>query len=271
VLSSSLILNDDIATGAAISDTKLATISTPGKVLDFATTATSLNIINTIVRRDGSGNFAAGTITANTVNATTLNGTLVGSIVGSASLNVLKSGDSMTGTFTVAAGTATSPSLQFAGSTNTGISAAIPNRLSFDINGVEKMSIDSTGVSFNSPLILTKPSYNQSIQVATVTGGETVTTNPDISILLLKPTGTVSIIVVFPAFPINGQLFTMLSSNDERINITNTAGDGGASISANTPITRLESDTTLSSNLGGASVTYLYVLADNAWYKFMRG
>jgi hypothetical protein len=271
VLSSSLILNDDIATGAAISDTKLDTIRTPGKVLDFATTATSLNIPNTIVRRDGSGNFAAGVITANTVNATTLNGTLVGGIIGSASLNVLKSGDSMTGTFTVVAGTAASPSLQFAGSTNTGISAATPNRLSFDINGVEKMSIDSTSVLLNSLLVLTKPSYNQSIQVATVTGGETITTNPAISILLLKPTGTVTITIVFPANPINGQLFTILSNNNDRINITNTAGAGGASISANTPIERLEADTTLSSNSGGASVTYIYVSADNAWYKFMRG
>jgi hypothetical protein len=42
----------------------LGTISTPGKVANSATTATSANTPNAIVARDGSGNFAAGTITA---------------------------------------------------------------------------------------------------------------------------------------------------------------------------------------------------------------
>lgn len=49
--------------------------------------ATSSNTPNTIVKRDGSGNFAAGTITAN--------------LTGSASNNVLKSGDTMTGALTI--------------------------------------------------------------------------------------------------------------------------------------------------------------------------
>ena len=49
----------------AIVDTKLATISTAGKVANSATTATSANTANTIVARDASGNFSAGTITAN--------------------------------------------------------------------------------------------------------------------------------------------------------------------------------------------------------------
>lgn len=63
----------DAMLAGGITDGKLATISTPGKVSNFATTATPLNIINTIVSRDGSGNFSAGTITANlTGNATTV-------------------------------------------------------------------------------------------------------------------------------------------------------------------------------------------------------
>lgn len=57
------IVNADISTSAAIADTKLATINTAGKVANSATTATSTNTANTIVLRDGSGNFAAGTIT----------------------------------------------------------------------------------------------------------------------------------------------------------------------------------------------------------------
>jgi len=58
------IVNADINTSAAIADTKLATISTSGKVSNTATTATSANTNSAIVARDGSGDFSAGTITA---------------------------------------------------------------------------------------------------------------------------------------------------------------------------------------------------------------
>jgi len=53
-------------------------------------TFSSLNNASTAVQRDGSGNFAAGTITA--------------SLTGAASLNVLKSGDTMSGDLTLLAG-----------------------------------------------------------------------------------------------------------------------------------------------------------------------
>ena len=58
------IVNADIAAGAAIVDAKLATITTAGKVSNSATTATSAYIASTIVARDASGNFSAGSITA---------------------------------------------------------------------------------------------------------------------------------------------------------------------------------------------------------------
>ena len=58
------IINADINTAAAIADTKLATISTAGKVQNSATTATSANTGSAIVARDVSVNFTAGTITA---------------------------------------------------------------------------------------------------------------------------------------------------------------------------------------------------------------
>jgi hypothetical protein len=48
----------------SITDDKLSTISTAGKVVNSATTATSANTANAIVARDASGNFTAGTITA---------------------------------------------------------------------------------------------------------------------------------------------------------------------------------------------------------------
>lgn len=59
------IADANIAASAGIVDTKLATISTAGKVANSATTATSSNIASTIVARDVSGNFSAGTVTAN--------------------------------------------------------------------------------------------------------------------------------------------------------------------------------------------------------------
>jgi hypothetical protein len=70
------IVDADINASAAISDTKLATISTASKVANSATTATSANTNSAIVARDSSGNFSAGTITAalsgNASTATTL-------------------------------------------------------------------------------------------------------------------------------------------------------------------------------------------------------
>jgi hypothetical protein len=70
------IVDGDISSSAAIADSKLGTISTAGKVSNSATTATATAGNSTIVARDGSGNFAAGTITAalsgNASTATTL-------------------------------------------------------------------------------------------------------------------------------------------------------------------------------------------------------
>jgi hypothetical protein len=67
------VTNAKIASNAAIEDSKLATISTSGKVSNTATTATAANNISTIVLRDGSGNFSAGTITAALTGAVTGN------------------------------------------------------------------------------------------------------------------------------------------------------------------------------------------------------
>jgi hypothetical protein len=73
------IVNADINASAAIADTKLATISTAGKVANTATTAASANTASAIVARDASGNFTAGTITANlTGNVTGSSGSTTG-------------------------------------------------------------------------------------------------------------------------------------------------------------------------------------------------
>jgi hypothetical protein len=61
------ITNTEINASAAIADTKLATISTAGKVSNSATTATSSNTNSAIIARDSSGNFTA--TTANLTSA----------------------------------------------------------------------------------------------------------------------------------------------------------------------------------------------------------
>ena len=57
------IVNADINATANIADSKLATITTAGKVNNSATTATSANTASAIIARDASGNFAGGTFT----------------------------------------------------------------------------------------------------------------------------------------------------------------------------------------------------------------
>ena len=84
------IVDADINTSAAIADTKLATISTVGKVLNSATTAASANTASALVARDALGNFSAGMITAN------LTGNVTGSVSGNAA--------NVTGTVAVANG-----------------------------------------------------------------------------------------------------------------------------------------------------------------------
>ncbi|MFO0002503.1 MAG: hypothetical protein ACK559_15340, partial [bacterium] len=57
-----LIMDEDIASGASISNSKLATLTTSGLVANSATSATNSNTPSTIVARDSSGNFSAGMI-----------------------------------------------------------------------------------------------------------------------------------------------------------------------------------------------------------------
>jgi hypothetical protein len=77
------IVNADINSSAGIVDTKLATISTAGKVANSATTAASANGNNTIVQRDASGNFSADTITAGLSGTATSATNIVGGSAGS--------------------------------------------------------------------------------------------------------------------------------------------------------------------------------------------
>jgi hypothetical protein len=61
----------------SIADTKLATISTAGKVSNSATTATAINNVDSIVTRNSTGDFAA-----NFITATGLIGNVTGNVTG---------------------------------------------------------------------------------------------------------------------------------------------------------------------------------------------
>jgi uncharacterized delta-60 repeat protein len=136
------ITNSDISAVAAIADSKLQTISTPGKVDNRATSATPFTIPNGIVSRDTLGNFSANAISA----------TLIGDVQGAASQNLLKSGDVMAGPLIVQSGSPQLPSLLFADNDDTGFSAQ-QNSISITTNGAQAVLIDSNGsVTINAPL-----------------------------------------------------------------------------------------------------------------------
>jgi len=63
-LNDGIIKNRHLAADSEIEDNRLKTLKTGGKVANSATTANSANVANTIVVRNGSGDFSAGTISA---------------------------------------------------------------------------------------------------------------------------------------------------------------------------------------------------------------
>ena len=107
------------------------------------------------------GNLVIDGLTASSAVATDTNSMLVSSTTTSTELGYLHgttssvqtqlngkvniSGSTMTGTLTLASGSTSTPSLQFNGSTDTGLSAATSNNLSISTNGLERMKIDSSG------------------------------------------------------------------------------------------------------------------------------
>jgi hypothetical protein len=328
LLSTSLIVNVDISASAAIVDTKLATISTVGKVSNSATTAINTSTPSTIVLRDSSSNFSANIITAtlngsatsfsgslvgdvtgtqsstvvslvggqsstnvaaaavlanNATNINTINtivkrdpsgnfsaGTITASLTGASSLNVLKAGDTMSGSLTLAAGSAAVSSLQFTGSTNTGISAGTANTLSFNTSGVQRMSMNTSTINTSLPLVIGTLFANTSSQSMTVTAnGQSIAVASTTSILILSTTASRNgFTVTFPGTPTNGQYFTiMTTASGFSIAITNN-GNGATVVNG---ITSLDAGAAPSISTGGASVTYLYNTAANSWYRIYRG
>jgi hypothetical protein len=153
------IVNADINSAAAIADTKLATISTAGKVSNSATTATDANTANAIVARNASGNFTAGTITA--------------ALTGAASSNVLKAGDTMTGKLNLAG----NDSFRLIESLNTSASSAVQFYVEHNLgatnvgNARGVLNLVSTGaLTIGGSVALTASNFNTYAPTLTGTG-----------------------------------------------------------------------------------------------------
>ena len=169
--------------------------------------------------------------------------------------------------FVVPAGTAASPSLKFSGSTNTGISAATANTLSFDTNGVEGMNISTTLINALLPLVIKTLICNQGLQTVSVSSSSTVVAAATTSILLLNPTTTgLTTTVTFPSSPTNGQYFTIVNGTTTALTLAVTAGSTVVNA-----ITSLASTGTWLATTGGASVTYYFDSTGTTWYRIGRG
>ncbi len=139
-----------IAAGAAIADTQLATISTTGKVANSATTATAANTADAIVARDGDGDIAIRDLTARDIAAT-------GNIDGGAAIRATGGTAPASGVgaeMSYAGGTATF------GGYNRGAAALIPTVLDGNgayirHNGADRIVTNSSGATFTGPAVFT--------------------------------------------------------------------------------------------------------------------
>ena len=131
-IAAGVIVDADISATAGITDNKLADIGSAGKVKNSATTATASNNVNTIVLRDASNNFSAGTITAN------LTGTASGNLVSGGALGTPSSGSllnttgylssNLSGIVPVAKGGTGTATPSLVAGTNITITGSFPNQ-----------------------------------------------------------------------------------------------------------------------------------------------
>ncbi len=235
-IAAGVIVNADINASAEIVDTKLATITTAGKVSNSATTATNANTASAIVARDGSGNFSAGTITA--------------ALTGAASANVLKAGDTMTGVLAVTAGTAALPAITPSGDPNTGIYSPGADQVAISTNGTGRLFIDSTG---NIGVNVSSPTQARLV-VASSAGANTAffTDGTNSSIKFLHGGGGAIITTE------SGQYLGFGTSDTERMRITSAGllGLGTSSPQAILSITPSASLSTTWDNWAGDAITF---------------
>jgi hypothetical protein len=173
-IASGVIVNDDINASAGIVDTKLATISTAGKVLNSATTATNANTASAIVARDASGNFSAGTITAN------LTGTASTASFATTSYNLTDAANITTGTINSARLTGTY-NIDISGNAATSTyatSAGVSTSVSGGTGSLTQLQVTGISTFTNGPVFIgAATSTGTASQPLQVTGGAYVSGN----------------------------------------------------------------------------------------------
>jgi hypothetical protein len=166
------IVDADIANAANINDTKLATISTGGKVANSATTATSANTASAIVARDGSGNFSAGAITA---SAITVSGAITASAITVSGAATLSSTLAVTGEITASGDLLIADKIVHTGDTNTAIRFPTADVVAVETAGVERLRVASNGyigVNESSPSQMIHVSLSDFAGIALESTGE---------------------------------------------------------------------------------------------------
>lgn len=224
------IVNADINSSAAIADTKLAQITTASKVANSATTATAVNTNSAIVARDGSGNFAAGTITCSGLTHTGTTITLrsiaytLPSADGSAG-QVLQTNGS--GTLSWAAASA-----GFV--TGAGTTGKIPKWTSSSGFGDSIMTEASTQINVagslrlgnNSPLHGRNVGNSGDVEIARVTTGDIVTVGSSSGTVSIAASGSVTLPL---ALNIGGVSYSFPGADGSSNTVLRTNGSGGLS------------------------------------------
>jgi hypothetical protein len=187
---------------------------------------------------------------------------------------------SIPGSLTLAPGSVGAPSFNFSNGTTTGISSATANTLSFDVSGVEKMSMDATSVTVTAATFVVGTLMAvQSRQVEPISGTVAVSINSNTSILFLTYSANATANLTFPLDPIDGQMLTIIAVNTTTTARTLTLGYTGANplpygatgATNSHRLTSLSPGAALLALTGGASITYIFSATDNVWYRYWRG
>ena len=205
------IVNADINASAAIADTKLATISTAGKVSNSATTATASNTTSSIVLRDSSGNFTAGTVTAN----------LTGNVTG----NVTGSSGSTTGNAATATALATGRTFQLTGDVEA-------SGVTFDGTGnVSLTTVIGTGAIVNADINASAAIDKTKISGTAITAADS---------------GTVTSTMIANDTIVNADINSSAQIAYSKINATNSIVDADVNASAAIAWTKIAPSSTVS-------------------------
>ncbi len=233
-----------------ITDGKLSTISTIGKVANSATTATAINTPNTIVLRDGAGNFAAGNITANlTGNITGTSANVTGIVTGAnGGTGIDNTGKTITlGGNLTTAGT-NNITFNTSGATNitlptTGTLATLAGIETFTNKTLTSPTINTPSINFTNTSAISAVSSTQG--TLNITTDQNIITSSAVSSAVTLPTG------------IAGRRITIVNRGTNPVNVFPPSGG---------QINTLGTDAVFS-NIPANSYAEFYATTSTQWYS----